>query len=230
MNAQRLGYLPSKTKWQQLRDDSLRVIFPEGQEETARRVGYLMLKLASVDPIAKDSRYKPISVVLQPQTNVSNGYVGLAPYVSEFFIQPNENPFELGSLPWTDLLALHEYRHVQQLNAVNTGISHLVKFVLGDLAFSGMYGLAIANWLREGDAVKTETKWTTQGRGRLSRFTLPFGKNARKKNHGIIISCVTDRIRCTHRTIILLVISCNNMDPMFLEKPHGIPSSGWPQE
>lgn len=181
IHAQRLGYLPSKTKWHQLRDDSLRVIFPEGQEETARRVGSLMLKLASVDPIAKDSRYKPISVVLQPETNVSNGYVGLAPYVSEFFIQPNENPFELGSLPWTDLLALHEYRHVQQVNAVNTGISHLVKFVLGDLAFSGMYGLAIANWLREGDAVKTETKWTTQGRGRLSRFTLPFREKCKEE-------------------------------------------------
>jgi hypothetical protein len=157
------------------------VIFPEGEEETARRVATLMLKLAAVDPIARDSRYKPISVLLQPQTNVSNGYVGLAPYVSEFFIQPNENPFELGSLPWADLLALHEYRHVQQLNAVNTGISHLIKVVLGDIAFSGMYGLAIANWLREGDAVKTETKWTEQGRGRLSRFTLPFREKCKEK-------------------------------------------------
>ncbi|MBP8086395.1 MAG: hypothetical protein KAY48_03840 [Saprospiraceae bacterium] len=179
--AQRLGYLPSKTKWQQLRDDSLRVIFPAGEEETARRVASLMLKLAAVDPIAQDSRYKPISVVLQPQTNVSNGYVGLAPYVSVFFIQPNENPFELGTLPWADLLALHEYRHVQQLNAVNTGFSHLMKVLFGDLVFSGMYGLAIANWLREGDAVKTETKWTTQGRGRLSRFTLPFREKCKEE-------------------------------------------------
>ena len=181
LQSQRLGYLPSKTKWQQLCDDSLRIIFPEGQEETAKRTASLMLKLAAVDPIAKDSRYKPISIILQPQTNVSNGYVGLAPYVSEFFIQPNENPFELGSLPWADLLALHEYRHVQQVNAVNTGISHVVKFVLGDLAFAGMYGLAVANWLREGDAVKTETKWTSQGRGRLSRFTLPFREKCKEE-------------------------------------------------
>ena len=181
MHAQRLGYLPSKTKWHQLRDDSLRVIFPEGEEETARRVASLMLKLAEADPIVTDGRYKPISVVLQPQTNVSNGYVGLAPYVSEFYIQPNENPFELGSLPWADLLALHEYRHVQQVNAVNTGFSHIIKVVFGDLAFSGMYGLAIANWLREGDAVKTETKWSTQGRGRLSRFTLPFREKCKEE-------------------------------------------------
>ena len=179
--AQRLGYLPSKINWQRLKDDSLRIIFPEGQEENAKRAASLMLKLASVDPMAKDSRYKPISVILQPNTNVSNGYVGLAPYVSEFFIQPNENPFELGSLPWVDLLALHEYRHVQQVNAVNTGISHLVKVIFGDLAFSGMYGLAIANWLREGDAVNMETKWTSQGRGRLSRFTLAFREKCKEE-------------------------------------------------
>ena len=79
MQAQKLGLLPSKINWQQLHHDSVRIIYPEGSEETARRVAGLMLKFASVDPISKDSRYKPISVILQPHTNLSNGYVGLAP-------------------------------------------------------------------------------------------------------------------------------------------------------
>lgn len=181
MQAQRLGLLPSKIKWQQLRHDSIRIIYPEGGEETARRVAGLMLKFASVDPISKDSRYHPISVILQPHTNIANGYVGLAPYVSEFYLQPNENPFELGSLPWADLLAIHEYRHVQQVNAVNTGISHVIKVIFGELAFSGMYGLATAAWFREGDAVYAETKWTPQGRGRLNRFLLPFRENSKEE-------------------------------------------------
>ena len=181
MHAQKLGLLPSKVKWQQLRHDSLRIIYPEGGEATARRVAGLMLKFASVDPISKDSRYKPISVILQPHTNISNGYVGLAPYVSEFYLQPNENPFELGSLPWADLLAIHEYRHVQQVNAVNTGISHIIKVIFGELAYSGMYGLATADWFREGDAVYAETKWTPQGRGRLNRFLLPFRENSKEE-------------------------------------------------
>lgn len=179
--AQRLGYLPPKTKWHQLRHDSLRIIYPQGHETKAKRMASLMLKLAAADPIAKDSRYNPIDVVLQPQTNTANGYVGLAPYVSEIYLQPNENPFELGSLPWEDLLAIHEYRHVQQVNAVNTGISHIIKVIFGDLAFSGMYGLATANWLREGDAVMAETKWTPQGRGRLSRFMLAFREKTKEE-------------------------------------------------
>ena len=179
MFSQRLGLVPSKIKWQQLKHDSLRIIYPEGYRETATRAASLMLKVAAADPIDVKSRYKPIDIILQPYTNVSNGYVGLAPYVSEFYLQPNENPFELGSLPWADLLALHEYRHVQQVNAMNTGISHIIKVVLGELAFSGMIGLASADWYREGDAVYTETKYTPQGRGRLSNFTLPFRERIR---------------------------------------------------
>jgi hypothetical protein len=37
-----------------------------------------------------------------------------------------------------------------------------------------LYSLSIPNWYREGDAVYAETKWTLQGRGRLSSFTIPF--------------------------------------------------------
>ncbi|HUR31042.1 MAG TPA: hypothetical protein VMZ69_06390, partial [Saprospiraceae bacterium] len=173
-SAQRLGLLPPSVKWKQLVDDSLRIIHPEGQEENAKRVASLMLKFASLDPVTLKGRYRPISILLQPYTNISNGYVGLAPYVSEFYLQPNENPFTLGSLPWVDLLSVHEYRHVQQVNAANTGFSHLAKMVFGELAFTGLYNLSVPNWFREGDAVYGETKWTLQGRGRLSHFTLPF--------------------------------------------------------
>lgn len=172
--AQRLGLLPPGVKWQEIEDDSLRIIFPKGEEVRAQRVASLMLMLAHKDPISTHGRYKPISVLLQPQTNISNGYVGLAPYVSEFYLQPHENPFALGSLPWHELLAMHEYRHVLQVNAANRGISHIIKLIFGDLAFSGIYSLAVPNWYREGDAVYSETKWTLQGRGRLSSFTLPF--------------------------------------------------------
>ncbi len=173
-SAQRIGLLPPNVKWHEIHNDSLRIIFRTGEERLATRIASVMLKLAASDPINTKGRYKPISVILQTQTNISNGYVGLAPYVSEFYLQPFENPFSLGSLPWHDLLAIHEYRHVLQLNAANTGVSHTIKKFFGELAFSGMYALSVPNWFREGDAVMAESKWTEQGRGRLSSFTLPF--------------------------------------------------------
>jgi hypothetical protein len=53
-------------KWQQLRSDSIRIIYPKGKEETAARVASIIRKMAKADPIAADSRYKPISIILQP--------------------------------------------------------------------------------------------------------------------------------------------------------------------
>ncbi len=180
INAQRLGLLPYKTNWQELKHDSLSIIFPEGYDATAKRVASLMLKLASEDPITKEGRYKPISVILQPYTNESRGYVGVAPYVSELTLQPNENPFTSGSLPQADLLAIQASKLVQQVNAVNTGITHLIKVIFGERAFSGMYSLAISDWLRDGQVAVAETKWTPQGRGRLSQFLLPFREKNRQ--------------------------------------------------
>ena len=57
-SAQRLGLLPPNVKWQQLKHDSLRIIFPQGNDQTAKRVASLMLKLAAQDPISKASRFK----------------------------------------------------------------------------------------------------------------------------------------------------------------------------
>lgn len=171
--AQRYGYLPPSVKWQELRHDSIRVIFPKGQAAEAGRVAAVMLKLAALDPITTEGRYRQIPVILQPQTNLSNGAVSVGPYKAELLLQPSEKVFELGSLPWADLLSLHEYRHVQQLNAVNDGISHIVKMVAGDLAYGAVYTLALPQWFREGNAVFAETKWSPQGRGRLSSFMLP---------------------------------------------------------
>jgi len=172
--AQRNGYLPPNIRWSELRHDSLRVIYPAGLDSTAYRVAGRMLQLARLDPVTRAGRFNRVPVLLQPYTNLSNGYVALGPFRSELYLQPSERIFDLGSYDWTDILSLHEFRHVQQVNAANHGISHVVKAVTGELGFNIAYDLAIPAWFREGNAVYTETKWTAQGRGRLSRFLLPF--------------------------------------------------------
>jgi hypothetical protein len=59
VSAQQIGLLPPSVKWQQISDDSLRIIYPRGEEERAKRVASLMLKLASVDPITKTDVIDP---------------------------------------------------------------------------------------------------------------------------------------------------------------------------
>ena len=47
----------------------------------------------------------------------------LAPFRSEFYLTPEQNSFDIGSLPWPEQLAIHEFRHVQQYNNFDVGFS-----------------------------------------------------------------------------------------------------------
>ncbi|HEY0244138.1 MAG TPA: hypothetical protein VGC01_01130, partial [Mucilaginibacter sp.] len=100
----------------------------------------------------------------------ANAYVGLAPFRSEFYLTPDQNNFELGSLPWTDQLAIHEFRHVQQYNNFNLGLSHTARLIFGEGGQALFNEAAIPNWFFEGDAVFNETHVSEQGRGRLPYF------------------------------------------------------------
>lgn len=115
-------------------------------------------------------RVRKISIVLQPRTTATNGYVALGPWRSEFYLTPNQNSFELGSLPWHRFLALHEYRHIQQYGNFNKGISKAFSYLFGQDGLSLASSAAVPNWFWEGDAVVQETVMSSQGRGRLPYF------------------------------------------------------------
>ena len=112
-----------------------------------------------------------INIVLQNQTVVPNGYVGLAPLVSEFYATPIEYTSLLGSMKWLDALAIHEYRHVQQLINTRKRITKLLYLLGGEIGWLVGSYLTVPNWYFEGDAVITETALTSAGRGRTPSFT-----------------------------------------------------------
>jgi hypothetical protein len=168
--AQRFGGNPPSFKWQQVNNDAVKVIFPAGMDSSAARIAAIagLLNRQTLPTIG--ARQHPISIVLHPNTIVSNGYVALGPFRSEFYLTPSQNSFELGSLRWQDMLAIHEYRHVQQYNNFNTGLSHVFRIVFGQQGQELANALAIPNWFWEGDAVFQETLVSQQGRGRLPFF------------------------------------------------------------
>lgn len=168
--AQQFGGNPPAVKWRQIRTDTVRVIFPDGLDSTAQRVSSVIHYLAAKRPFSLGASQKRISIVLQNQTVVANGYVGLGPYRSEFFLTPDPNSLGQGSVPWTDQLALHEYRHVQQINNFNHGLSRFMKTIAGEQGYDLAINAAIPNWFYEGDAVYAETALSNQGRGRLPQF------------------------------------------------------------
>ncbi len=170
LKSQQFGGHPAGQQWKQAGNDSLEVIFPSGQSLNAFRVIDLVGQVDNGFTGGSIKKFRKIPLVLQHKTNISNGYVGMGPWRSEFYLTPDQNSFELGSIPWIEQLTFHEYRHVQQYRHFMQGVTGIAYKILGQQAGVPLSNAAIPNWFWEGDAVWQETQYTNQGRGRIPAF------------------------------------------------------------
>lgn len=170
LNAQQFGGNPSSVKWMQVNTDTVRVIFPQGYDAKAQRIANIIHSLQQNHSHSIGDKIRKVNIVLQHQALFSNGYVGLAPYRSEFYLTPLQDPFQLGANNWADQLAVHEFRHVQQYSNFNKGLSKLAHILLGEQGQVVANAASVPDWFFEGDAVFNETKLTQQGRGTLPLF------------------------------------------------------------
>lgn len=170
VEAQQSGGNPPAIKWKQVNIPSARIIFPNGLDSTANRIANVISFIQKPTQTTIGNRSRKINIVLQSQTAISNGYVGLAPFRSEFYLTPPQNSFDLGSLPWPDMLAIHEYRHVEQYSNFDVGLSRVMRVIFGDGGQALANGAAVPDWFYEGDAVFNESNLSKQGRGNLPSF------------------------------------------------------------
>jgi hypothetical protein len=168
--AQEFGGNPPSIKWKQVNTPAAKVIFPDGLDSAGLRVANIVEQMNKAIQPTIGYKQKQISIILQNQTTIANAYVGLAPFRSEFYLTPEQNSFDIGSLSWSEQLAIHEFRHVQQYNNFNVGFSHTLKVLFGEGGQALANDIAIPNWFFEGDAVFNETHVSEQGRGRLPYF------------------------------------------------------------
>ncbi|GAA4085442.1 hypothetical protein [Mucilaginibacter panaciglaebae] len=198
--AQVFGGNPPSIKWRQVNTPAAKVIFPAGMDSIGSRVADIISRINPAVQPTIGYKQKQISILLQNQTTISNAYVGLAPFRSEFYLTPDQNSFEIGTLPWADQLAIHEFRHVQQYNNFDVGLSKALHVVFGQGGQALGNDLSIPNWFFEGDAVFNETHVSRQGRGRIPYFFNGYralwdaGKNYSwmKLRNGSLIDYVPD--------------------------------------
>ncbi|GAB5410876.1 MAG: hypothetical protein BalsKO_32410 [Balneolaceae bacterium] len=168
--AQSFGGHPPSLKWMQINTDNVRVIFPEGQKKEAVRIASIINYIKNGHLETVGSRTKKIDLVLQTNQVISNGYVGLIPFRSEFFATPFQNNHVLGSINFLDGLAIHEYQHALQYTNANRGVTKFFHLISGQPGWTGAMNLSIPNWYFEGDAVISETVLSSAGRGRTPEF------------------------------------------------------------
>lgn len=163
------GQSPGSLKWKQINSAYFQIIFPEGFENQANYVANVLEYARLLDAKSLNNYPPKISILLHNQTVISNGEVGWAPRRVEFFTQP---PQDIYAQDWLQQLALHEYRHVVQIDKMNQGLTRILFALFGQQITVGVYGLYVPWWFIEGDAVVTETALSKAGRGRQALFEM----------------------------------------------------------
>lgn len=168
-----LGDDPGRLKWYSIETQGYRLIYPDGLDSLARVYGRLLEQYRM--PVSYSAGYVPgemgagkFPVVIHPYNAMSNGSVALAPSRMDIFSSPEASGAE--AMPWEQMLAIHESRHVAQ---VQFGMSHVFRpfyRIFGEMFPGAMSGLYPCKWMMEGDAVIAETALTDAGRGRSADF------------------------------------------------------------
>ena len=161
------GSDPARLKWRQVKTPVVQLVFEESMEKEALRLAAFMDSVAPHISGTLNHRPKRISLLLHNHSAYSNGFVSWAPKRSEFYTMPSQY---LQSTDWLEHLAIHEYRHVVQIDKLNQGFTKWLSFLFGQQATGGVLGLYLPMWFLEGDAVIAETTLTQSGRGRSHAF------------------------------------------------------------
>ncbi len=168
---------PTGLKWYQVNTEHFRVLFTKGFEQQAQRMANTLEHLRVPEAKSMESAPRKISVILQNQSAISNGFVSITPRRSEFYTMPSQNYNFLGTNDWLNMLASHEYRHIAQYQHATRGFNKMVYYLFGPNTLAAMAHVAAPQWFWEGDAVATETAFTHSGRGRIPNFDLLFKTN-----------------------------------------------------
>ena len=167
------GDNPAGVKWWQVSTPNFKIIYPEGLDSLAR--GFATQLELWREPIGQSIGFTPncryrrrMPVVLEAFLSDNNGLVSWTPRRMELYTVPDA--YETGALLNETELAIHEGRHVAQMQLGRTGIFRPLGWLTGQLSdglASALYG---GPALLEGDAVVAETALTAAGRGRTADF------------------------------------------------------------
>lgn len=168
---------PPSVKWKQVNTPFIKVVYQEQAEVEAQRVANTLEHIRKVEANTLGRAPRKITVLLQSQSSISNGFVSMTPRRSEFYMMPSQNYNFMGSNDWLTLLSVHEYRHVVQFENSITGFNKLFYYLFGPATTAAMASISVPQWFWEGDAVATETALTGSGRGRIPAFNMMFRTN-----------------------------------------------------
>jgi Tol biopolymer transport system component len=165
----RTGEDPAHLRWEQINTADYQLIFPAEYESKAIKIAGILNKVSQSGYKTLEHRPAKISIILHTQTAVSNGVVSWAPKRMELYTTPNQYIYPDD---WLNQLCIHEYRHVVQMDKIESQLPALIRYLFGEQAAAMVAGVYVPRWFLEGDAVLTETAISNTGRGRSPLFLM----------------------------------------------------------
>lgn len=168
------GTEPAKVQWQTFNSAHYQLIFPEGLDSLARIYATALERYRIPNSVTSGFKanefYKtPMPAVLHSYTGYSNGSVSWAPRNMSLYTNPES--YSPDPQNWIDQLAVHEGRHVAQMQfGASARKFELFNILSGELFAGAMAGVYSGPAFLEGDAVAAETALTDAGRGRTADF------------------------------------------------------------
>jgi hypothetical protein len=163
------GQDPASTRWRQINTENFQLIFPDYYEVQAQKLAHVLEQVYLKGGETLNHSPKKISVILHTQTVKSNGLVAYAPKRAEFYTIPHQDIY---AQDWLHQLAIHEFRHVVQIDKINSELPKIIRSLLGEQGTALVFGAYLPWWFIEGDAVVTETAFSNSGRGRFPSFLM----------------------------------------------------------
>ncbi len=160
---------PSGIKWKYIDTGVYKIIFPEEITPAGKRMADLMLHYEKYNYSSIKTSPRRIPIVLINQNAEANGFVSPAPFYSHWYTTPSS----FDGIEWFRGLAIHEGRHMVQMNKLKDGAGKGAwRLLFGELGTAAFQVIYVPAWFMEGDAVSMETALTKGGRGRLPYFSL----------------------------------------------------------
>ena len=206
------GADPSNVKWRQVKSEVFKVVYPEEFELEAKRFIAMLDSLHAYGGHTLKHTAKPIQVIIHSRSAYSNGFVSWAPKRIEIYPTPHQ---DMAAQDWLEQLAIHEFRHVVQIDKLNKGFTKALTIPFGQQAIGAVLGLYAPLWFLEGDATVSETTLSKSGRGRRPSFEQEVGLKYWRKKYTITtrLVLVLTKIMCltttTWATYLLLVRGLN---------------------
>lgn len=172
LSAQIFDFEQSKPtiRWHQLQTPHIKLIFPASFDNLAPQLLQQLDRARLYSSVDLHRQVRRYPIVIQNMSVEANGFVQLAPRKSELFSTPSGTP---DNQAWLSNLAIHEWRHIAQMQQLTKGLS---KPFFEQLALA-WWGISLPAWYFEGDAVYQETIFSQGGRGRLPSWEMPIRAN-----------------------------------------------------